>query len=60
MWIAAVVHGDDPTAYWRDAMPTWLSLTLAAAFLALCAVALARLGPRQAWGLERCMRWLCD
>jgi uncharacterized membrane protein len=60
MWIAAVVRGDEPTAYWRDAMPTWLSLTLAAAFLALCAAVLARLGSRQAWGLERCMRWLCD
>lgn len=60
MWIAAVLHGDEPTAYWREAMPTWLSLTLAAAFLALCSVVLARLGTRQAWGLERCMRWLCD
>ena len=60
MWIAAVVRGDEPTAYWREAMPTWLSLTLAAAFLALCAVVLTRLGSRRTWGLERCMRWLCD
>lgn len=60
LWIAAVVQGDEPTAYWREAMPTWLSLTLAAGFLALCAVVLARLGSKQAWGLERCMRWLCD
>jgi hypothetical protein len=60
LWIAAVAQGEEPTAYWRVAMPTWLSLTLAAAFLALCAVVLMRLGSRQAWGLERCMRWLCD
>jgi uncharacterized membrane protein len=60
LWIAAVAQGEEPTAYWRAALPAWLSMVLAVAFLALCAAALAKLGSRQAWGLERFMRWLCD
>jgi uncharacterized membrane protein len=60
LWISAVVAGDEPTAYWREAMPTSISLALAAVFLAVCAIVLGMLGSRQAWGLERCMRWLCD
>lgn len=60
LWISAVVAGDEPTAYWREAMPTSISLSLAAVFLAVCAIVLGMLGSRQAWGLERCMRWLCD
>jgi hypothetical protein len=35
-------------------------MALAAVFLVACGLVLRLLGPGRNWGLERCMRWLCD
>lgn len=60
LWIYAVVAGQEPTYYWRIAMPLAVSIPLALLFL-LCTYGLVRvLGDERNYGIEACMRWLCD
>lgn len=60
LWIYAVATGYEPTYFWKNAMPTTVSLPLAFLFLACCYVALRWLGPNKSRGIEWLMRWLCD
>lgn len=60
VWLYGLLRTGEPTDYWGKAIPAWASMALAAAFLAACWIALYLLGPRRSWGLERCMRWVCD
>jgi hypothetical protein len=60
LWAYGLAQAGEPTEYWGKALPVWASMTLAAVFLVVCWVALRLLGPGRSWGLERCMRWLCD
>ncbi|MCO6454387.1 MAG: DUF1624 domain-containing protein [Pirellulaceae bacterium] len=60
LWIYAVIQGQEPTAYWKNALPTTVSLPLALLFLLACYLVLRRLGPDSRYGVESWMRWLCD
>lgn len=60
LWIYGYATGNDPTAFWRNAMPVTLSIPLAVLFLACCYVILSRLNPERRCGIEGWMRWLCD
>jgi hypothetical protein len=60
LWIYAVVAGQEPTFYWKNAMPLGASIPLALLFL-LCTYGLIRaMGENRNYGIEACMRWLCD
>lgn len=60
LWIVALAEGEEPTYYWREAMSTAWSLPLALLFLVGCLATMSILGPRRSYGIESCMRWLCD
>ncbi|MGC4002783.1 MAG: hypothetical protein QM811_06480 [Pirellulales bacterium] len=61
LWIyGALQEGDDPTIYWQKAMPIEMSLPLAWLFLGICYVVFRKIGSNERYGLESCMRWLCD
>jgi uncharacterized membrane protein len=60
LWLYAIAKGQEPTYYWMKAMPITASIPLALVFLAVCYVSLRRLGPERNYGIEACMRWLCD
>jgi uncharacterized membrane protein len=60
LWAYGFAQTGDPTAYWQDAMPLAMACVLALVFLAACWLVFHKLGRRRIWGLERCMRWVCD
>ena len=60
LWAYGLAQVGEPTEYWGKALPVWSSMALAAVFLVACWLVLRLLGPGRSWGLERCMRWLCD
>ncbi len=60
LWIYGHIMQDDPTHYWRIAMPVSISVPLAILFLAICYFIFHRIGPNERHGLEAWMRWLCD
>jgi uncharacterized membrane protein len=60
LWILAAVRGEEPTAYWRQALSVTYSAGLAILFLVALACFLSWRGDRTPIGLERSMRWLCD
>ncbi len=60
LWAYGFAQTGDPTAYWQDAMPLAMACVLAIIFLAACWLVFHKLGRRRIWGLERCMRWVCD
>jgi len=60
LWIYAMATGQHPTDLWMKAMPLTASIPLAVLFL-FCAYGLVRvLGDERNYGIEACMRWLCD
>jgi hypothetical protein len=60
LWAFGLSRTGEPTEYWGKAMGVAPAMALAAAFLACCWLLLRALGPGRSWGLERCMRWVCD
>ena len=60
LWIYGIASGQEPTFYWKQALPLNYSLLLAGLFLVICYFALRSIGPDRRWGLESWMRWLCD
>ncbi len=60
LWIYGVMSGEDPTYYWKQAMPLSYSLALGVLFLVVCYFALRKIGPDRRLGIEGWMRWLCD
>ena len=60
LWAYGYSRTGEPTEYWGKAMGVGPSMALAAAFLACCWLLLRVLGPDRRYGLERCMRWVCD
>jgi uncharacterized membrane protein len=60
LWMYGFAQTGDPTAYWQDAMPLGMACALATIFLAACWLVFHKFGGRRIWGLERCMRWVCD
>lgn len=59
LWVCGAVMGDEPTEFWRQAMPVWVSAALVPPCLAVCFV-LFRWAERWNWPtVERLMRWLC-
>ena len=59
LWVCGAVFGDDPTAFWRQAMPAWVALALVPPCLVACYLAFAA-AERWKWpSAESFMRWLC-
>jgi uncharacterized membrane protein len=60
LWGYAMATGQEPTDLWMNAMPLTASISLAVLFL-FCVYGLARIvGNERNYGIEACMRWLCD
>ncbi len=60
LWIYALATGQESTELWMKAMPLAASIPLALLFL-LCTYGLVCvLGDKRNYGIEACMRWLCD
>lgn len=60
LWIYAMATGQDRTELWMNAMPLTASIPLAVLFL-FCTYGLVRLlGYDRNYGIEACMRWVCD
>jgi hypothetical protein len=60
LWIYGMATGNETTAYWMQAMPATTALPLALLFMAATFVLLRWIGPDRNFGIEACMRWLCD
>lgn len=60
LWMYGLAQTGDPTAFWEDAMPVGTACVLATLFLLACWLVFHKFGARRIWGLERCMRWVCD
>jgi len=60
LWIYGLVMRDEPTAYWRKALPFSLAWPLAFVFLVLCYFLLRWMERRGNRGMEGLMRWICD
>lgn len=60
LWIYGMMAGQEPTYYWKIALPITVSIPLAFVFLWLVYLALRRLGPERTYGIESWMRWVCD
>lgn len=60
LWVYAMATGQEPTDLWMNAMPLIASIPLAVLFL-FCVYGLVHvLGYERNYGIEACMRWLCD
>lgn len=60
LWAYALATGQEPVDVWMKAMPLNASIPLALLFL-ICVGGLVRvLGHNRNYGIEACMRWLCD
>lgn len=60
LWVYGAVVGDDPTGYWRKALPVGVSIALVPVCLVACYL-LFRAAERWNWPTtETLMRWLCD
>jgi uncharacterized membrane protein len=60
LWVWGAVAGDDPTAFWRQAVPAWAAVALVPACLGVCYL-LFRGAERWQWPTtEGLMRWMCD
>jgi uncharacterized membrane protein len=60
LWVYAMATGLEPADVWMNAMPLTASIPLAVLFL-FCTYGLVRvLGTERNYGIEACMRWLCD
>jgi len=60
LWVYGFSTTGDPQGYWQEAMPLWMACVLATIFLVGCWLLFHKFGARRIWGLERCMRWVCD
>ena len=60
LWIYGIAQGQEPTYYWREAMPISYSIPLALFFMVCCYFILRKLGPDRTYGIESWMRWVCD
>jgi len=60
LWIYGIMQGQEPTYYWKKAMPVSVSVPLAIIFLVGCFFLFRKLGPERRIGIEGWMRWLCD
>ena len=60
LWLYGLAQGQEPTYYWRQAMPMTISIPLAIIFLAICYFTFSAIGSNQRHAIESWMRWLCD
>jgi hypothetical protein len=60
LWVYGAMMGDDPTQFWKMAMPVEVSIALVPVCLGACYL-LFRGAERWNWPTtETLMRWLCD
>lgn len=60
LWMVGYSQTGEPTAFWQQALTLDWACVLAAGFLVACWLVFHKLGARRIWGLEHCMRWVCD
>ena len=60
LWIYGIATGNEPTYFWRIAMPVSLSLPLSLLCMLGCYVLFLGLDRWKIPGVEGWMRWLCD
>ncbi|QOV89403.1 heparan-alpha-glucosaminide N-acetyltransferase domain-containing protein [Humisphaera borealis] len=60
LWIYGLAMGQEPTHYWKIAMPMSMSMPLAALFLGCCYAWFRWVGSDERRGIESMMRWVCD
>ena len=61
LWCYGVWMGqDDPTFYWKQAVPTPTAFGLGIAFVILCSFCLIVLERHKRFTFESLMRWICD
>lgn len=60
LWVYGAVAGDEPTHFWRGAMPAAVSVPLAAVCLVACYWLFREMARREWPGVESVMRWVCD
>ena len=59
LWIYGAAFGDEPTQFWRTAIPVAVSVPLAVLFLAACFVLCRWMERTERRGVEGWMRHLC-
>ena len=60
LWLYGIATGNEPTYFWRIAMPPSVSLPLACLFLVVSAILFRWIDRTGKPTLESLMRWLCD
>jgi len=60
LYLVAAAQGLEISTYWQNALPLGWALGLAFLFLVCMFALLRRFGADRTWGMEACMRWLCD
>ena len=60
LWIYAMATRQESTDLWMNAMPLAASIPLALLFLLFTYGLVRALGDNRNYGIEACMRWLCD
>lgn len=60
LWLYGSLNADDPTQFWRNAMPLTAALPLAVVCLVVCYVLLRQFPEDGKYSVEWWMRWLCD
>jgi hypothetical protein len=60
LYVIALAQGLEISTYWQNALPVDWALGLSFLFLVCMFALLRRFGAERIWGMEACMRWLCD
>jgi uncharacterized membrane protein len=60
LWVYTMATGQEPTDVWMKVMPLTASISLAVLFLFCVYGLVSVLGHERHYGIEACMRWLCD
>ncbi len=60
LWVYGIASGNEPTQFWRLAMPVAWAWPLALLFLALCYGLLRWVRHARMPTVESAMRWVCD
>jgi uncharacterized membrane protein len=60
LWICGEVAADEPTHYWRNALPVEAAVALAVCFLVVCYFFVRWMARQGRPSIESLMRWVCD
>ena len=60
LWIWGSMAGEEPTQFWRNAMPEWAAVSLAGVCFVGCYLLFRGMSRREWPSVESAMRWVCD